>query len=187
MVVNHIGITVPDVFAAIRWYEEVFGFTVVLEPRELDATGNAETSQVFGKRFRKAHQAQLITGNGVGLEVFQIVDPPTDTRESDHDDPVPYRRNGPWHICITHPDVPAMLARIRAHGGTVLTEPQEFVPGRPWLLAYTTDPWGIVFEIMNYSFAEAFGNWPQPGQLQPPTMVESGNEGAHRRSDPTVA
>jgi catechol 2,3-dioxygenase-like lactoylglutathione lyase family enzyme len=172
MVINHIGITVPDVFAAIRWYERVFGFTVLMEPRELDATGNAETSLVFGHRFRKAYQAQMLTGSGVGLELFQVVDPPVEPPETDGAEPVSYRRIGPWHVCVTHPDVPAMLDRIRVHGGAVLTGPQEFVPGRPWRLAYATDPWGIVFEIMNHSFAEAFGNWPQPGQLEPPTMVD---------------
>ena len=49
------------------------------------------------------------------------------------------------------------------------------------LVAYTTDPWGTVLEVMSHSYAEAFSNWPQPGQLTPPTIVPRPDRGARRR------
>lgn len=73
---------------------------------------------------------------------------------------------------MTHPDVAQALRVITDHGGAMLSEPTEFVPGRPWTLAYAADPWGTVLEIMSHSYAEVFSNWPQPGQTQPPTFVQ---------------
>ncbi|CAM3251959.1 VOC family protein [Mycobacterium colombiense] len=168
LAINHVGLTVPDVFAAIDWYGDVFGFRCIMGPRVLEATGNAEAASVFGNTFRRAWQAHLITGNYVGIELFQFLDPPTRGRS---DEPVPWLDRGLWHLCITHPDVEGMVRRVTDHGGTVLAEPYEFVPGRPWRLAYVADPWGTVLELMSHSYAEAFGNWPQPGQSTPPTLV----------------
>lgn len=65
----------------------------------------------------------------------------------------------------------ATVDRIVDLAGTLLAPPSYFVPGRPWTLAYTTDPWGTVLEVMSHSYAEAFSNWPQPGQLTPPTLA----------------
>lgn len=169
LAVNHVGLTVPDVFAAIDWYAEVFGFRCIMGPRVIEAAGHPEAAAVFGNRFRRAWQAHLITGNYVGIELFQFVDPPTRDRP---DGPAPWRGRGFWHLCITHPDVGAMVRRVIEHGGTVLAEPYEFVPGRPWRLAYVADPWGTMLEVMSHSYAEAFANWPQPGQTTPPTLVE---------------
>jgi hypothetical protein len=36
---------------------------------------------------------------------------------------------------------------------------------------HTTDPWGNLLELMSHSYAEVFGNWPQPGRLITPTRV----------------
>jgi predicted enzyme related to lactoylglutathione lyase len=170
LAVNHVGLTVPDVFAAIDWYGEVFGFRCIMGPRVLEAAGHTEAASVFGDRFSRAWQAHLLTGNSVGIELFQFIEPPTrGPRPSD--EPVPWRDRGLWHLCITHPDVEGMVSRVVDYGGTVLTAPHQFVPGRPWTLAYVTDPWGTVLEVMSHSYAEAFANWPQPGQAVPPTLV----------------
>ncbi len=170
LVINHVGVTVPDIHAAIAWYGEVFGFRCIMGPRELDATGQTETAGVFGSGFRRAWQAHLLCGNSVGIELFQFIDPPTRGPRTP-EEPVPWLDRGPWHLCVTHPDVSAMVDHITEQGGTLLTAPHEFVPGRPWTLAYTTDPWGTVLEVMSHSYAEVFSNWPQPGQLTPPTLI----------------
>jgi hypothetical protein len=31
---------------------------------------------------------------------------------------------------------------------------------------------GNIIEIMSATYAEMFGNWPQPGMTEPPTFVE---------------
>jgi uncharacterized glyoxalase superfamily protein PhnB len=52
--VNHAGLTVPDVFAALDWYEETFGATQLMEPRLLDVTGHEETRSALGPNFKTA-------------------------------------------------------------------------------------------------------------------------------------
>lgn len=172
LAINHVGLTVPDIHTAIDWYGEVFGFRCIMGPRVLETGGHAEAASVFGSRFRRAWQAHLLTGNSVGIELFQFIDPPVHGPRSLREQAF-WLDRGLWHLCITHPDVEAMVDNIVEHGGTLLASPHHFVPGRPWTLAYTADPWGTVLELMSHSYAEAFSNWPQPGQLNPPTLVSS--------------
>jgi hypothetical protein len=100
-----------------------------------------------------------MTGNGVGLELFQFVEPVSE--------PAPeglgWRRGGLWHVCFTHPDIVEQAKRIVDAGGEQVCPVSRFVPGRPWELVYARDPWGTVIELMSHSYAEVFSNWPQPG------------------------
>ena len=158
---NHIGITVPDIFAAIDWYQEIFGFSHIMGPRVLQASSAVthETPSLFGPRFKKAYQAHLLTANGVGLELFQFVDPPVEKPA----DNLEYWKSGYWHLCFTDPDIEGLAARIVASGGKQRIPVYEFIPGRPYKLVYCEDPFGNVIELFSHHYAEAFGNWPQPG------------------------
>lgn len=169
LALNHVGLTVPDIFAAIDWYVAVFGATHIMGPRALEADAKAthETPGIFGQRFRKAYQAHILLGNGVGLELFQFIDPPVEMPEEN----MPYWNRGPFHIALTCPDVDCMADLIVKNGGRKRNEPIDFVPGRPWRLCYCEDPWGNVVEIMSATYAEIFGNWPQPGMTEQPTFV----------------
>jgi predicted enzyme related to lactoylglutathione lyase len=174
LALNHVGITVPDIFAAIDWYGRVFGATHIMGPRVLAAAEKAthETPGIFGPRFRTAYQAHLLLANGIGLELFQFIEPEVAPAEPE----MAYWRRGPFHIALTHPDVDACAAAIVAAGGKKKIEPIDFVPGRPWRLCYCEDPWGTVIEIMSASYAEMFSNWPQPGMTEEPTMAERPTE-----------
>lgn len=167
LALNHVGIAVPDIFAAIDWYVALFGATHIMGPRvlEADAPATHETPGIFGPRFRKAYQAHLLLANGVGLELFQFIDPPV---SADH---ASDWRRGIFHLALTHPDVDDLAARIVAAGGRKRIEPTDFAPGRPWRLCYCEDPWGTVIEIVSASYAEMFANWPQPGMTAQTTFV----------------
>ncbi len=160
-VVNHIGLTVPDIFGAIDWYRDVLGFAHIMGPRLLEASSAAthETPAIFGPRFRKAYQAHMLAANGVGLELFEFVEPRVERRADNFE----YWKVGVFHICITDPDVDALAARIVATGGRQRIPAFEFVPGRPYRLVYCEDPWGNVIELFSHHYAEVFANWPQPG------------------------
>jgi catechol 2,3-dioxygenase-like lactoylglutathione lyase family enzyme len=169
LALNHIGLTVPDIFAAIDWYTRLFGATHIMGPRLLEAAAKSthETPGIFGSRFRKAYQAHLLLANGVGIELFQFVEPPVESPAEN----MPYWNRGVFHFAITHPDVDGLSSRIAAEGGRRRHEPTDFVPGKPWRLCYCEDPWGNVIEIMSHSYAEMFGNWPQPGMTEQPVFV----------------
>lgn len=78
---NHVGLTVPDLHAAIAWYGEVLGFRLIAGPRVMAplAAATEETRHILGPRFRKALQAHLVTANGVGIKLYQFIDPPVET------------------------------------------------------------------------------------------------------------
>jgi len=69
---NHVGLIVPDIRAAIDWYGEVLGFRLIVGPRVMAplAAATEETRHILGPRFRNALQAHLVTANGVGIELF---------------------------------------------------------------------------------------------------------------------
>jgi predicted enzyme related to lactoylglutathione lyase len=180
LAINHVGVTVPDIHAAIDWYEKVFGFRCISGPFVLEA--DEYTAAIFGNRFRRAWQAHLLSGNSVGIELFQFIDPPTRGPRSAHER-APRLDSGPWHLCITHPNVQGMVDHIVDHGGTLLASPHQLVPGGPWTVAYTTDPWANLLELMNHSYAEVISNWPQPGQLTPPIPVRRANRDDHGRDE----
>jgi catechol 2,3-dioxygenase-like lactoylglutathione lyase family enzyme len=168
---NHIGLTVPDIFAAIDWYGEVLGFTHVMGPRLLEAEAAAtyETPSIFGPRFGRALQAHLLTGNGIGLELFQFIDPPVQ-RPTEN---MAWWNVGVFHLCFTDPDIEALAERVAQTGGRQRVPVFEFIPGRPYKLVYCEDPWGNVIELFTHHYAEAFGNWPQPGMTADTTWVRS--------------
>jgi catechol 2,3-dioxygenase-like lactoylglutathione lyase family enzyme len=176
---NHIGITVPDIFAAIDWYRELFGFTHLLGPRVLQSASQAthETPSIFGPRFKKAYQAHLMTANGIGLELFQFVEPAVETPA----DNMEYWKRGYWHLCFTDPDIEGLAARIVATGGRQRCPVYAFIPGRPYKLVYCEDPFGNVIELFSHHYAEAFGNWPQPGMDPPPTFISREQHAAEMR------
>jgi catechol 2,3-dioxygenase-like lactoylglutathione lyase family enzyme len=159
---NHIGLTVPDIEAAIAWYGEVFGFRLIMGPRRLEAKLSAteEAAHILGPRFRAARQAHLVTANGVGLELFEFTDPPTEAPA----DNLEYWKHGYWHICFTDPEIDALVARIVAAGGKQRTDVWAFIPGTDRKLCYCEDPFGNVIEIFSHTYEQTFANWPLPGQ-----------------------
>jgi catechol 2,3-dioxygenase-like lactoylglutathione lyase family enzyme len=62
---NHLGLTVPDIERAIDWYGQVMGFRLIFR-RILQVRPDVpEVSQIFGPSFKSAHQAHLVTANGL--------------------------------------------------------------------------------------------------------------------------
>lgn len=165
---NHVGMTVPDIWGAIDWYGAVLGFAHVMEPSVLQAGSAAthETPSIFGARFRKAHQAHLTT-NGIGLELFQFVDP----RVAEPAEKIEYWRRGYWHLAFTAPDIDECCERIVASGGKRHIPTFEFIPRRRYRLIYCEDPWGNILELFSHHYQEAMGNWPQPGMRDESMML----------------
>jgi catechol 2,3-dioxygenase-like lactoylglutathione lyase family enzyme len=138
-------------------------------PRVLEAGSEAthETPSIFGPRFRKAYQAHMLASNGVGLELFQFIEPAVERRPDNFE----YWKVGVFHICITDADVGAMAKRIVAAGGRQRVPVFEFVPGKHYELVYCEDPWGNIIEVFSHSYAEVFANWPQTGMTAAPRFI----------------
>ncbi len=151
LAVNHIGINVPDLDAAVAWYASVLGFEVVHPVAEVVAgKGEAGTrfAQMNGPTFRKGRVAYLATGNGVGFEMFEFLDPKTEPFRDDWE----FWRPGTWHVCITTPDVEGLAASVAAHGGRHRTAVLEASPGSGFRMTFCQDPWGNPIELMSASY-----------------------------------
>ena len=97
---NHVGLTTPDMFATIDFYESALGFRLIMGPRILEPqSASAETRSVFGPAFHKAYQAHLLSANGFGIELFQFLEPPVEQPDPGYR----YTRPGWSHLCLTVP------------------------------------------------------------------------------------
>lgn len=150
--VNHVGLSVPDLDAALAWYQSVLGFRLLTPPTEMAAEDpglGPALEAMLGpgvKRFRMAH---LETGNGVGIQVFEFVEP---RAEAFADGDAPWR-GGFTHLCVTAPDIEALAEEIERRGGR--SSPVfRAIPGKPYAAAYCRDPWGNVLEINSHGYVE---------------------------------
>jgi len=150
-VVNHIGLNVPDLDAAVAWYATVLGFQVIRPAADVTAgqgSAGMRFAQINGSRFGGARVAYPTAGNGVGIEMFEFVEPRTGRFADDWE----FWRPGIWHLCVTAPDVAALAAEIAAKGGRHRTKVLESPPGSGLSLTFCQDPWGNPIELMNASF-----------------------------------
>lgn len=156
--IGHVGITVPDLDAAIEWYGEVMGFRLIAPPGDVDLTDGshfaAVCADVFGPRCKKLRMVQLSTGGGVTLELFEFADPPGEAPE----DSFRYWRSGITHFGVVDPDVDGLARRIEDAGGRIRTKIWKLFDGQPYRIAYCEDPFGIVVEVCSHSSEQIFAN-----------------------------
>lgn len=141
--ISHVGLSVPDIDAATAWYTEVLGFALLAGPVTIDESSPnaAKVADIYGPRWRALRQAHLAASNGVGLELFQFVEPPETAPDPDFRPWHP----GLFHLCLSARDLPALVNRIVAHGGTRMTGIHRMSPR--YSLCYCRDPWGTAVEV----------------------------------------
>lgn len=149
--ISHLGLSVPDIDAAVAWYTTVLGFTLLAGPAVIDDDSPAaETArEVYGPHWHSMRQAHLSAGNGVGLELFEFLRPAETA--VDH-------RFRPWHpglfhFCVVSHDVAGLVERIIDNGGTQSTSIRR--PSSEYSMCYCRDPWGNPLEINDRSYEQA--------------------------------
>jgi len=148
MDVNHVGITVSDIDAAVAFYTSVFDFEVLVPPR----TGNLGSPRseirrdVFGPKWEEVKGAHLATPRGVGLEIFQFVTPTT-VKPGDNFE---YWKVGISHFALTVDDLEGTIARLVAAGGRRRSGVHTLSPGTQ--ICYCEDPFGVVIELASSSY-----------------------------------
>lgn len=158
-VLNHIALHVPDLDAAIEWYTKLFGFRQLRRPVCCDRSTDqcAPIFRVYENKLHKVKLAFLSTGNGVGFELFQFIDPPMSEPASFN-----YTRGGVFHLALTDPDSEALLARAVKAGAKQIGEP--IVPAsceggaEKQIVLYMQDPRGNVIEACSCSFEKMMAN-----------------------------
>jgi len=147
---SHIGLSVPNIEEAIKFYTEVFGWYVIMEPSEIHNDDSAIAQMcrdVFGDYWESFRIAHLATGDKIGIELFEF---------SNHEKPennFEFWKTGLFHFCIQDPNIEEIVNKIKAYGGKQRMPIREYYPGeKPYKMVYVEDPFGNVFEIYTHSY-----------------------------------
>jgi len=154
---NHVGVSVPDIDAAIKWYEKMFGFVLIAEPVEVWNDGSHFgdlVADICGEGFKGEKIAHMVTGDGTGFELFEFLDPKPERRENTME----YWKNGFFHIAITDPDVEGKVKDIVENGGRQRSKVWPLFPGEDIKVCYCEDPYGNVIEIVSHRYEQMLAN-----------------------------
>jgi catechol 2,3-dioxygenase-like lactoylglutathione lyase family enzyme len=150
--VDHVGINVPDLDQAVRFFSDVLGCTPVTEigPLPLDSA--------WKERYRIRQSAEvkrivaLRAGNGSNIELFQF-DAPEGSKEQPFGDDI-----GATHIAFYTSNMQASVAALRVKGVHFLNDPIVITTGptagETWV--YFLTPWGSKIELVSYPKGKAY-------------------------------
>lgn len=177
--IDHVGITVPDLKEAARFFVDAFGAEVIFEMNSHRDTSDesvlADEQAKLGTRptARWTRTLVLRLGDGPSIELFEYED-------SERLPPPTPSDLGIQHFGIYVDDIDAACAQVVAAGGTALRGPSllpdlESGEGNQWL--YTVAPWGGIIELVSYPSAQLYEQhtdvrrWrpPRPGGAAPAT------------------
>lgn len=157
--INHAGISVPNCEAAADWYKTLFGFQFIGPIRHTKRSTKPDhcAFDVFPASLEEFKMAFLTAGNGVGFEIFEFVQPKTYVPQTEFE----YNRSGVFHICLTDAGPNALADRVATAGGKWLGTLVRPTPENT--MAYMSDPWGNVIEILDESYDHVIGMMQMSG------------------------
>lgn len=158
--IDHVGITVPDVEAATRFFVAAFGAEVlydlivpddqgkpVLQPPGASPVEYDRVTAVGLPKDATPVRVRLMRlANGPSLELFEfrgVVPAPPGTATD----------LGLQHIAIYVDDIEAVAAGVEMAGGTLLAGPNRapgWESGKHSCFQYTRAPWGTAIELIAY-------------------------------------
>ena len=147
---SHIGLSVPSVAEAVKFYEDVMGWYTIMTPSDVvedDLPIGVMCTDVFGPGWGKFRIAHMSTGDGIGIELFEF--PNNETPEDNFE----FWKTGIFHYCVQDPDIEGLVEKIVAHGGRQRMPIREYYPGeKPYRMVYCEDPFGNLVEIYSHSY-----------------------------------
>ena len=148
---SHIGITVPNINEAVKFYSEVMGWYVIMEPskvkKEKETAIGKMCIDVFGNEWNEFEIAHLATSDGIGIELFCF---PNGIKKAPEFNPF---NTGLFHFCVQDPNIEELIEKIVSYGGKQRMPIREYYPNeKPFKMCYVEDPFGIVFEIYTHSY-----------------------------------
>ncbi|WP_289062782.1 lactoylglutathione lyase family protein [uncultured Zobellia sp.] len=159
---SHIGITVPKIEAAVKFYSEVMGWYVIMPPSKVKKEADTAIGQmcidVFGEDWEEFEIAHMSTSDGVGIELFSF---PHGVKEAPEFNPF---NTGLFHFCIQDPNIEDLVTKIVEYGGKQRMPIRSYYPNeKPYRMCYVEDPFGIVFEIYTHSYELTYSSGAYTG------------------------
>lgn len=147
--INHIGVSVTDIETVTKWYTEIMGFKLfgnrIKHIKRSEEPDNG-IFKIYPASLQEVKLAFMATGNGVGFEVFEFLNPSYQSVGE-----FEYNRAGFFHLCVTDADPEALLNKALANGASRLGSPIVNMPSGSNCL-YFRDPWGNAIEVLDMSF-----------------------------------
>ena len=128
---NHVGVATPDIEAAIAFWRDVMGATVITEPFDMPAQG---VRVCFVDTPSGGTQIELLAPLGPDSPVAAFLE-----------------RNplgGQHHLAFEVPDIAAARAEVEAMGKRVLGPTRIGAHGTPVFFVHPKDMAGVLTEIM---------------------------------------
>ena len=152
--VDHVGLTVPDLDAAVRFYCDVMGGVELFRTATFDAAemprtpdGRDWTSAFLGVPGARFTIAMVQLGTNLMLELFQYDKPAEKSTRPP--------RNCDWgghHLAFKVADIGEAVKYLRSRGVAVMEGPSAITGGPAagvqWI--YFQDPWGNQLELFEY-------------------------------------
>jgi len=144
--VEHVGITVPDVEAASRFFVDVLGGEVLFE------IGPFVSQDDWMEKHLGVHPRAVIRklrmlrlASGPSVELFEYEAPDRNLVRPRNSDA------GGHHLAFYVADMEAAVAHLKEHGVTVLDDPTTMADGASagltWV--YFLSPWGLQLELVS--------------------------------------
>ncbi|WP_454866870.1 VOC family protein [Pseudomonas lini] len=151
--IEHVGITVPDIEKATRFFVEAFGAQTLYDMLDEPLGGQAvETGLGIPPGAVIQVIRMLRLGNGPNLELFSY----SGVAQAQ---PVVPSDFGIQHICIYVDDIDVAADRLEKAGGILLSRPGDLPgldAGEGNRYVYTRTPWGSTIELVTYPTAQAY-------------------------------
>jgi putative NADH-flavin reductase/catechol 2,3-dioxygenase-like lactoylglutathione lyase family enzyme len=148
--VEHVGITVPDVDVATRYFADVLGATVKVDliergPGNAPPNSDGQLSRMLGTASAASTRAirVLCLGDGAEIELFEF------ENGGDGIPPLPSAPGG-QHIAVRVENLDRVAARTLLAGGQVLSGPHARLGAAHYgsRFRYTRAPWGTFVELV---------------------------------------
>ncbi|MEO0466620.1 MAG: methylmalonyl-CoA epimerase [Pseudomonadota bacterium] len=126
---NHVGVAVPDIEAAMQTYRTLYGATDITTPFELPAQGvkvcfvNLPNSQI---------------------ELIEPLDEASPIHNFIQNNP----KGGQHHVCFEVRDIHEAVEEMGKRGARVLNEPRIGAHGTPIIFVHPKDSNGVLIELM---------------------------------------
>ncbi|WP_098956227.1 VOC family protein [Pseudonocardia sp. N23] len=161
---DHIGITVPDLEAATRFFVDVLGAEQFYDLGPIESEGDWMRTHLGVARDARVDRLRFLRlGFGLNIELFEYTAADqvrTQPRNSDV---------GGFHLALYVDDFDAALAHLRARRVQVMGEPTVRTSGpsagQSWV--YFLAPWGLQLELVSYPGGKAYERYTS-GRLWDP-------------------
>jgi catechol 2,3-dioxygenase-like lactoylglutathione lyase family enzyme len=143
---HHVGITVKDLDASIRFYHDVLGLEFSNEPTPwFDSPGLGPAVGVPGAALR---QVSLLVGDTT-LELLEYKSPPSQTQE-----PLNSNDIGASHVAFLVEDIEATKSELEGKGITFFSSVNVVDEGvlAGWRWVYFADPDGYPLELVEVAY-----------------------------------